>query len=839
MRAPILPCTHHAFGPYLPAVVATSLVLIAASPKSFASDRSLLGARADRQIQSGAYVDALTTSVMLLRECLTAYGPRTPETIEALRRVGTTLREMGDLELADAVWRVYHAAASDLYGACDSRVAEATYQLGAAAKGVSNQYDDILPYYLEALSLLDASRPDHQVLRGRITRAEAHYYRYRNKTRSIEKFEEAVAILDGAVPRPAFECAETRTWLGWTLLQMGRHESARRELRRAREEFHALGLSRHPLMGTIESALADLDAVAKRWSAAEQGYRRATALFVKARQDGSTRFAEFPLHGYNLLALTQLKQGKEVEAWESLQRYRSPAGKRLASLGRWEQRSRASYAAVTAVRREVVERRSLRRQKLDWGSMADVDWNSVLAELEANARLNLMEARYYAQDVATGVSLEDLQASLPADWAYVGWLDSRVADDLLCSPGPILDSRWMYIVRSRGPVRWIPLWEHDLNPPREILRRHAGAYMRMQRRAASWPLRVEDDPELAELAQELAKQEFDRALPFLDGVSQIVIEFIDEHTGLRPFECLAISGGEYLGDRFAVSYSPSAELFVSARNRPTRRFDAPSVVAIGDPIFSDQRDQPSAGSSSIDITHHRSAIELTHHRAATSGDPEALAKLPRLPLAGAELAQIQSLYPAATVLHGAEATEQNVTALLAGPASSEIDIIHVATHALAETPLRQRCSLALSRTNVDSRPVNDGLIDAFEIQLGWRLNADLVVLSGCQTASGPGWFRGEPMGLSTVLLGVGAGSVIASLWKVDDLATARLMGRFYENLSGAYTDVRRGRSGHAMSKAVALAEAKKWLRTYADDDGRKPFAHPIYWSGFILIGDPD
>lgn len=145
----------------------------------------------------------------------------------------------------------------------------------------------------------------------------------------------------------------------------------------------------------------------------------------------------------------------------------------------------------------------------------------------------------------------------------------------------------------------------------------------------------------------------------------------------------------------------------------------------------------------------------------------------------------------------------------------------------------------MSRLDVDNTPGNDGLVDALEIQLTWDVEADLVSLSGCQTATGPGWFRGEPQGLSTVLLGVGANSVLASLWKADDLATARLMGRFYENLRGAYPDVRRGRTGEAMSKAEALAEAKSWLRAYTEADGRKPFAHPIYWSGFLLMGDPD
>jgi CHAT domain-containing protein len=101
------------------------------------------------------------------------------------------------------------------------------------------------------------------------------------------------------------------------------------------------------------------------------------------------------------------------------------------------------------------------------------------------------------------------------------------------------------------------------------------------------------------------------------------------------------------------------------------------------------------------------------------------------------------------------------------------------------------------------------------------------------------------------------------LWKVDDVATALLMKRFYENLLG-----RRAGLPGPMGRAAALAEAKKWLReltsgqikTLAESLGggtwrvsvsplkplvksppkdERPFAHPHYWSAFILLGDPD
>jgi len=69
------------------------------------------------------------------------------------------------------------------------------------------------------------------------------------------------------------------------------------------------------------------------------------------------------------------------------------------------------------------------------------------------------------------------------------------------------------------------------------------------------------------------------------------------------------------------------------------------------------------------------------------------------------------------------------------------------------------------------------------------------------------------------------------------------MRRFYQNRAGAHTDVREGHgSGMPMSYARALREATSWLRSYRDSDGRRPFAHPVYWAGFYLLNaasDPE
>ena len=814
--------------------VLIALVLTATSAASFSAE--LNETLVNSEIRTREYIAAFSHATELLNERFTALGPSAPETLEALRLVGVVLCSMSDLELANGVWSFYLACASEALEPCDPRLIEAMYQLGVTSKGVASNFDDMLPHYQRARLLLNPDDPKQHELLARIIMSEAHYYRYRDKARSIAKFEEAGAILASNGDGPSFQLTESNTWLAWTLLHLGRHQEAGAMLRQSRAELVAMGLSQHALFGTVESALADLDALAGRWSDAERGYQRALDLFARARGNASSRFAEFPLHGSNLLALSKLKQGDESGAWLALQRYRSTSGKRLAHL-RTDALSPSRAAEIDAARRAVVGDRWLRRHRAANDAVAPLQWRDVLDELNANARLSALEAESYATRVAATVSLEELQASLEDDWAYVGWLDSRIGNDLLCSTSTILDSRWLYIVRSTGPIRWIPLWEYHESLPVERLRSPASLYVVMQERAGGWSLRVEDDPEMGRIARELARVEFEAALPYLQDVSHVVVEFLDDAAGWRPIEAMRIASG-FIGDRFVVSYAPSADVFVDARQRKRLPADPPSVVAIGDAIFSRNLADTRLASSNIDLMHHRATLELSQHRAATNGDPAALDRLPRLPFAGGELDKIHSLYPSATILRESAASEGEIRDLI-GRESRSLDIIHIATHALSETPLRQRCALALSRTDVGAQPTNDGLIDALEIQLEWNLDADLVVLSGCQTAKGPGWFRGEPMGLATSLLGVGARSVIASLWKVDDLATARLMDRFYENLSGSHDDERRGVRGEPMPKADALAEAKQWLRDYSSVGGRKPFAHPAYWSGFILIGDPD
>jgi CHAT domain-containing protein len=156
------------------------------------------------------------------------------------------------------------------------------------------------------------------------------------------------------------------------------------------------------------------------------------------------------------------------------------------------------------------------------------------------------------------------------------------------------------------------------------------------------------------------------------------------------------------------------------------------------------------------------------------------------------------------------------------------------------------------------RRVYSGRLTAADVLRHWKLDADLVVLSACDTGLGR-YSGGEgQLGFAQPFFLAGARSLVLSLWKVDDTATALLMRRFYENLLGKRAGLER-----PLAKAAALREARDWLRrlTAAEvrrlaeglpdgdrgterrrtrkdrPDAARPFEQPHYWSAFILLGD--
>jgi hypothetical protein len=238
-----------------------------------------------------------------------------------------------------------------------------------------------------------------------------------------------------------------------------------------------------------------------------------------------------------------------------------------------------------------------------------------------------------------------------------------------------------------------------------------------------------------------------------------------------------------------------------------------------------------------------------------------------LPSTRAEVETLAQLFRsdgrAARILLGADASEPELDRLADSGALAGFGVIHLATHAVIDESVPARSAVILTQVGLpdplqqalNNRPVFDGRLAVREIRRGWDLKAELVTLSACETALGRDGGGEGFVGFTQALLISGARSVCLSLWKVDDRATSLLMVRFYQNWLGKRSGLDR-----SLSKAEALQEAKAWLRGLSGAEAlgaldgisrgerrhrsvppaeSHPFAHPHYWAGFILIGDPD
>jgi CHAT domain-containing protein len=156
--------------------------------------------------------------------------------------------------------------------------------------------------------------------------------------------------------------------------------------------------------------------------------------------------------------------------------------------------------------------------------------------------------------------------------------------------------------------------------------------------------------------------------------------------------------------------------------------------------------------------------------------------------------------------------------LALSPELARYRVLHFATHGFLDTDHPELSGLALSLWDDQGQP-QDGFLRLQDIY-GLRLRADLVVLSGCETALGQRLGGEGLLGLTHGFLHAGTAQVVASLWEVRDRATAELMERFYRALY---------RDGLRPAAALRRAQVEMWRQ--------RPWRDPYYWAAFTLQGD--
>jgi len=258
---------------------------------------------------------------------------------------------------------------------------------------------------------------------------------------------------------------------------------------------------------------------------------------------------------------------------------------------------------------------------------------------------------------------------------------------------------------------------------------------------------------------------------WLDGKTTLLVA---PHAELHylPFQALIASRDrlEFLVENVAIAYVPSASVWLRLSDRP-----------------------------------HSGSIDRLLALAPRADD---------LPGSGYEVQAITGLFGGeAIALVLAEATEEAFREAAGGA-----NVLHLATYGTMN-----RANPLFSWLDLAPGEFGDARLEVHEVY-GMELDARLVVLSACETALGAGTQTNAPagddwVGLTRAFLAAGADNVVASLWRVEDLATAELMERFYREL----------REGLPVVDALATAQRALILDPNA--------AHPFYWAAFSLVGE--
>ena len=263
------------------------------------------------------------------------------------------------------------------------------------------------------------------------------------------------------------------------------------------------------------------------------------------------------------------------------------------------------------------------------------------------------------------------------------------------------------------------------------------------------------------------------ALPAMTSASNVVI-VADSDLQQIPFAALIDENGEYLIDRFTISFAPSVSAIARrVSGQGGRRIG--SVAVVGNPAL-DRARYPT---------------------------------LPELTGAESEARRIVRLYQNAELLVGNRATKQNVIS-----AMSRADVVHFATHAIADDASTEPSRLLLAGGDASGDSLTAREIAALDTS---HVNA--VILASCRTAiAGKGY--GDVRSLAAGFLVSGTRNVIASLWNIDD-----------ESVEALSEDLHR-----FLLRAGSAPDALRKAQLSALHSGRPELARPAVWASFQVYG---
>lgn len=635
---------------------------------------------------------------------------------------------------------------------------------------------------------------------------------------ALRHFEVALSLYT-EVANP-MEAARVRALIGQVYQQQGKIEKARQYYQGALATFRSLSDAVNQsatlyALGSLELKQNNLDAAEDYLSQSiniTEDMRRVsssqdlTAAFSASVHDRYERYIECLMRKHQ----QEPQRGFAVSAFETSE---LALGRSLAELLRATETNLAPGLDPELAERERTLRQSL-RAKEDYRvkllgkkyKKEELDaLNEELARLESDYKqvTETIRARYPSYG----------QLTKPAGWNLLRIQEQVIADDetVLLEYSLGAEKSYVWAVTRNG------IASYEL-PAKALIDDAAQKFYTLL--VTQPEERTEDS--LNEAASELGEMVLSPVAAELNKRRVIVVA--DGVLNYIPFQALPApsANGEPLVASYEIINAPSASILGELRREAEHRQPTAKVLAaFGDPVFApssaegEEAKGDEAGASSASTLKD----ERLHHALrdmelkGDSFDPKVIR---RLFYARRELENLRQVASAGETL---VATDYDATReRLQSTDLTKFAILHFATHGFLDPKEPENSGLILSTVNREGR-AQDGYVGLQDI---YNLHApvELVVLSACRTALGKE-VRGEGLiGLTRGFMYAGASSVVASLWKVSDEATAELMKRFYANM------LQKG-----MTPASALRAAQNSIRQ--DPQWRSPY----YWAAFTLQGE--
>lgn len=258
-----------------------------------------------------------------------------------------------------------------------------------------------------------------------------------------------------------------------------------------------------------------------------------------------------------------------------------------------------------------------------------------------------------------------------------------------------------------------------------------------------------------------------------------------------PFQALVDPKNKYVVESAAVSYAPSLSVLAGIGRKQSSSSTESNIIAFGNPA------------------HKQKPLSVGKNQFPVSMS-DTLADLPE---AKKQVEALSALYGAkrSLVFTGEKATETEFK-----KSAANFKILHLATHGILDNASPLYSYVLLSKNESDGE---DGRLEAWEL-MQMNLNADLVVLSACESGRGRIGAGEGLVGLTWAFFVAGSPTTIASQWKVESASTTTLMLGFYQRLQDK-----------SVSKAENLRQSSLALLK------NEKYAHPFYWAGFVIVGD--